>query len=186
MSKGKLFVISGASGVGKSTVLNKVMAERSDLRFSVSATTRAPRPGETNGINYYFVSKEKFQEMIAQDAFLEYDNHNANYYGTPIAQLEEKMQSGHVMLDIEPVGAKNVRQKRSDAVLIFIMPPSMEELERRLRGRGDTPEDQIAIRLERAKWEIEQRHWYDHVVVNDVPETCAEAILEIIAQAANE
>jgi guanylate kinase len=92
MSKGRLFVISGASGVGKSTVLNKVMAERSDLRFSVSATTRAPRPGETNGINYYFVSKEKFQEMIAQDAFLEYDAHMDNYYGTPKRQVEEKLK----------------------------------------------------------------------------------------------
>ena len=186
MKERKMFVISGASGVGKGTVLKTVMEKRSDLLFSVSATTRDPRENEVDGVHYYFVTKERFEEMIAAGDFLEYDNHNANYYGTPIAQLEEKMQSGHVMLDIEPVGAKNVRQKRSDAVLIFIMPPSMEELERRLRGRGDTPEDQIAIRLERAKWEIEQRHWYDHVVVNDVPETCAEAILEIIAQAANE
>ncbi|MBQ9844047.1 MAG: guanylate kinase [Oscillospiraceae bacterium] len=186
MKQGKLFVISGASGVGKSTVLQHVMAARKDLTFSVSATTRPPRPNEVDCVHYYFITKEAFQEMIAQDAFLEYDNHNANYYGTPIAQLEEKMRSGHVMLDIEPVGAKNVRQKRPDATLIFIMPPSMEELERRLRGRGDTSEEQIAIRLERAKWEMEQRYWYDHVVVNDVPETCAEAILKIIAQAANE
>ena len=186
MKQGRLFVISGASGVGKSTVLSHVMKAREDLSFSVSATTRPPRPLEVEGVHYYFITKEAFEELIAQDAFLEYDNHNENYYGTPIAQLEEKMQSGHVLLDIEPVGAKNVRAKRSDAVLIFIMPPSMEELERRLRGRGDTPEDQIAIRLERAKWEMEQRHWYDHVVVNDVPETCADAILKIIAQAANE
>ena len=185
MSKGKLFVISGASGVGKSTVLNKVMAERSDLRFSVSATTRAPRPGETNGINYYFVSKEKFQEMIAQDAFLEYDAHMDNYYGTPKEQLEEKLLTGSVILDIEPVGAFNVRRNCPDAVLIFIAPPSMEELERRLRGRGDTSEEQIQKRLTRAVWEIEQRHWYDHVVVNDQVETCAEEILNIIADAAD-
>ena len=124
--------------------------------------------------------------MIEKDAFLEYDNHNKNYYGTPTGQLEDKLQLGHVLLDIEPVGAKNVRNKRNDATLIFIMPPSMEELERRLRGRGDTPEDQIAIRLDRAKWEMEQRSWYDHVVVNDEPQACAEAILNIIAQTAND
>ena len=186
MSKGKLFVISGASGVGKSTVLAHVMEARKDLTFSVSATTRDPRPNEIDGVHYYFITKEAFEDMIARDAFLEYDNHNKNYYGTPMGQLEEKLQAGHVLLDIEPVGAKNVRNKRADATLIFIMPPSMEELERRLRGRGDTPEDQIAIRLKRAKWEMEQRFWYDHVVVNDVPEDCAEAILKIIAQAANE
>jgi len=186
MSKGKLFVISGASGVGKSTVLGLVMAQRKDLAFSVSATTRPPRRDEVDGVHYYFITKEEFEAMIARDAFLEYDNHNKNYYGTPTEQLEEKMRRGHVLLDIEPVGAKNVREKRPDVTLIFIAPPSMEELERRLRGRGDTPEDQILIRLERAKWEMEQRFWYDHVVVNDVPERCAEAILKIIAQAANE
>ena len=186
MSKGKLFVISGASGVGKSTVLKIVMDARQDLAFSVSATTRAARPGEIDGVHYYFITKEAFEDMIEKDAFLEYDNHNKNYYGTPTGQLEDKLQQGHVLLDIEPVGAKNVRNKRNDATLIFIMPPSMEELERRLRGRGDTPEDQIAIRLDRAKWEMEQRSWYDHVVVNDEPQACAEAILNIIAQTAND
>ena len=186
MSKGKLFVISGASGVGKSTVLKLVMAERKDLAFSVSATTRPPRPGETPGVHYYFITKEEFLDLIEKDAFLEYDNHNDNYYGTPISQLEEKLQNSHLMLDIEPVGAKNVRNKGIDATLIFITPPSMEELERRLRSRGDTPEDQIAIRLERAKWEMEQRLWYDHVVVNDIAQNCADEILKIIAQVANE
>ena len=179
---GKLFVISGASGVGKSTVLKKVMAARADISFSVSATTRAPRPGEQEAVHYYFVTKERFEEMIAQDAFLEYDNHAANYYGTPIGQLEEKMQHGPVILDVEPAGAKIVREKRSDAVLIFIMPPSGEELEKRLRGRGDTSDEQIEMRLNRAKWEMDQRLWYDHVVVNDCVEDCAEKILKIIAQ----
>ncbi len=178
--RGKLFVISGASGVGKSTVLSQVMEKRKDLTFSVSATTRPPRPNEIEGVHYYFITKEQFEAMIAQDAFLEYDNHNANYYGTPTDQLEEKLETGHVLLDIEPVGAKNVRQKRSDATLIFIMPPSMEELERRLRGRGDTSEEQIGIRLERSRWEMEQSAWYDHVVVNDNVEHCAEEILDII------
>ena len=186
MSKGKLFVISGASGVGKSTVLNKVMAERSDLRFSVSATTRAPRPGETNGINYYFVSKEKFQEMIAQDAFLEYDAHMDNYYGTPKEQLEEKLLTGSVILDIEPVGAFNVRRNCPDAVLIFIAPPSMEELERRLRSRGDTGEEQIRLRLDRAVWEMEQSAQYNYVVINGDVETCADEIIKIIAKTCGE
>ena len=186
MSIGKLFVISGASGVGKSTVLNKVMAERSDLRFSVSATTRAPRPGETNGINYYFVSKEKFQEMIAQDAFLEYDAHMDNYYGTPKEQLEEKLLTGSVILDIEPVGAFNVRRNCPDAVLIFIAPPSMEELERRLRSRGDTGEEQIRLRLDRAVWEMEQSAQYNYVVINGDVETCADEIINIIAKTCGE
>ena len=179
-------MISGASGVGKSTVLGKVMEIRKDLTFSVSATTRAPRPGETEGVNYYFVSKEEFQDMIAKDAFLEYDAHMDNYYCTPKAQLEEKLTRGHVLLDIEPKGAEQVKQADPEATLIFIMPPSMEELEKRLRGRGDTPEDQIAIRMERAHWEMDQRSWYDHVVVNDSVERCAEEILNIIAEKADE
>ena len=180
MSKGRLFVVSGASGVGKSTVLKHLMAERSDLLFSVSATTRDPRPGEQEGVHYSFITREQFQKMIDQDAFLEYDAHAANYYGTPLEQLEEKLLRGDVILDVEPAGAKIVREKRPEAILMFIMPPSMEELERRLRNRGDTPEDQIALRLERAKWEMEQRFWYDHVVVNDVLEDCVKEMAAII------
>ena len=181
MSKGKLVVISGASGVGKGTVLGIMMNKRKDLKFSVSATTRPPRPNEVNGMHYYFVTKERFEEMIAEGQMLEYSAHNANYYGTPRAQAEEKMRVGSVLLDIEPNGAKQVKEALPEAVLVFIMPPSMEELEKRLRGRGDTPNDQIAMRLERAVWEMEQRHWYDHVVVNDSAERCAEEILKIIA-----
>ena len=186
MAKGKLFVISGASGVGKSTVLKYVMDGKKDLSFSVSATTRQARPGEIDGVHYYFVSQEKFQQMIAEDAFLEYDKHAANYYGTPVFEVEQKLQKGSVILDIEPAGAKIVREKRPDAVLIFIMPPSQEELERRLRGRGDTSEDQIGMRLERAVWGMVQRSWYDHVVVNDQADACANKILEIIAQGLDE
>ncbi len=182
MSKGKMIVISGASGVGKGTVLGLIMERRKDLIFSVSATTRDPRPNEVDGVHYYFVTKERFEEMIAEGEFLEYDAHAKNYYGTPRGQAEEKMTRGHVLLDIEPNGAKQVREAMPEAVLIFIMPPSMEELERRLRGRGDTPEDQIQIRMERAVWEMEQRSWYDHVVVNDDANRCAEEILEIIAE----
>ena len=181
----KLFVLSGASGVGKSTVLAQVMAARPDLRFSVSATTRKMRDGEVDGESYYFVSKDKFLDMIEKHEFLEYDAHMDNYYGTPKSQLEEKLQYGSVILDIEPNGAFNVRKEKDDAVLIFIAPPSLEELERRLRGRGDTSEEQIQIRQARVAWEMEQSKQYDYVVVNDVVERCAAEILEIIAREAN-
>lgn len=182
MKKGKLIVISGASGVGKGTVLGIMMEKRKDLSFSVSATTRPPRPGEIDGVHYYFITREKFEAMIAAGEFLEYDAHAANYYGTPRAQAEEKQSRGPVLLDIEPKGAKQVKEKAPDAVLIFIMPPSVAELERRLRGRGDTSEEQIQMRMERATWEMEQRVWYDHVVVNDDPNRCAQEILKIIAE----
>ena len=185
MAKGKLFVISGASGVGKSTVLSKVMANRPDLRFSVSATTRSPRAGEVDGESYYFVTKERFLEMIEKCEFLEYDAHMDNYYGTPKAQLEDKLLYGSVILDIEPNGAFNVRKEKADSVLIFIAPPSLEELENRLRGRGDTSEEQIRVRQARVAWEMEQSKHYDYVVVNDQVETCAQTILEIIAKEAD-
>lgn len=177
---GKLIVISGASGVGKGTVVKAMMAQREDLYFSVSATTRPPRPGEVDGRDYYFVTREEFEKMIARGEMLEYDEHARNYYGTPKAQIEEKRSRGHVLLDIEPNGAKNVKKNYPEAVLIFVMPPSLAELERRLRGRNDTPEDQIQIRMERAVWEMEQRVWYDYVVVNDDAQRCARKILEII------
>ncbi len=179
---GKLIVISGASGVGKGTVVKAMMARRQDLFFSVSATTRPPRPGEVDGRDYYFVTRETFEAMIARGEMLEYDEHAKNYYGTPKAQVEEKRKKGHVLLDIEPNGARNVKNNYPEAVLVFVMPPSVEELERRLRGRNDTPEDQITIRMERAKWEMDQRVWYDHVVVNDDAERCAEEILALIDQ----
>ena len=179
---GKLIVISGASGVGKGTVVKAMMARRQDLFFSVSATTRPPRPGEVDGRDYYFVTRETFEAMIARGEMLEYDEHAKNYYGTPKAQVEDKRKKGHVLLDIEPNGARNVKKNYPEAVLVFVMPPSVEELERRLRGRNDTPEDQITIRMERAKWEMDQRAWYDHVVVNDDAERCAQEILALIDQ----
>ena len=182
MSKGKLYVISGASGVGKSTVLSLVLAARPDIRFSVSATTRAPREGEVDGVSYYFVTHETFEKMIAGGEFVEYDAHMKNYYGTPRAQLEDKLAGGDVFLDIEPNGAFQVKQQCPDAVLIFIAPPSLEELERRLRGRGDTDEEQIKVRQDRVKWEMEQSKKYDYTVINDQVETCADEILKIISQ----
>jgi len=182
MSKGKLVVISGASGVGKGTVLREVMDRRKDISFSVSATTRPPRPTERDGVDYIFIAREKFEAMIAKNLFLEYDHHDQHLYGTPREQLEEKRAKGPVILDIEPKGAEIVRREVPEAVLIFVMPPSMEELERRLRSRNDTSEEQIRIRMERASWEMEQRSWYDYVVVNDNVSRCAEEILKIIDQ----
>ncbi len=176
----RLIVVSGASGVGKGTVLKKVMEKRKDLRFSVSATTRDPRPGEVDGVDYYFVTRQQFETMIDRGEFLEYDAHAANYYGTPRAQAEEKLRHGSVLLDIDPNGAKQVRESEPRAVLVFIMPPSKEELERRLRGRGDTPEDQIRLRMGRADWEMAQRDWYDYVLINDDPDRCAGELLRII------
>ena len=185
MHNGKLFVISGASGVGKSTVLSAVMDRRKDLVFSVSATTRAPRPGEIDEVSYYFVSKETFLDMIEKEEFLEYDAHMDNYYGTPKGQLEEKLLRGHVILDIEPNGAFAVRKARPDAVLIFIAPPSLEELERRLRSRGDTSEEQILLRSQRVAWEMEQSKKYDYVVINEQVNACADKLLQIIASVAD-
>ena len=173
----KIFVFSGASGVGKSSALKQVMAAREDLRFSVSATTRDPRPGEEDGVHYFFVTWERFQQMIEDRELLEYDNHHKNLYGTPIAQLEGDK---HVVLDIEPNGAFQVKRNCPEAVLIFVTPPSLQELERRLRSRGDTPEDQIAVRMERAKWEIAQSDHYDYVVLNDELDRCVAEILDII------
>lgn len=186
MANGKLFVISGASGVGKSTVLSRAMAKQPELQFSVSATTRKPRPGEVDGVNYIFVSKDDFREMIVRDEFVEYDAHMDNFYGTPRKQLEEKLAQGHVILDIEPNGAFAVQKARPDAVLIFIAPPAMEEVERRLRSRGDTEEEQIQVRLERAIWEMEQSKKYNYIVINDRVESCAEEILKIIAHEAEQ
>ena len=180
MSKGKMFVISGASGVGKSTVLKQVMDGRDDLKFSVSATTRAPRPGETDGVHYYFVTKARFEEMIRENAFLEYDAHAGNYYGTPRAQAEEKMEHGLLLLDIEPMGAKQVKQSAPDAVLIFIMPPSREELERRLRGRHTDDEQKICERLAQARRECALAYTYDYVVINDDPDVAAKELDAII------
>ena len=185
MGKGKLFVISGASGVGKSTVLSAVMEQRKDLLFSVSATTRQMRPGETDGVSYYFITKQAFEDMIAQGEFLEYDGHMDNWYGTPRGQLEEKLKRGNVILDIEPNGAFAVKKARPDATLVFIAPPSLEELERRLRSRGDTDEEQIKLRTARVAWEMEQSKQYDHIVVNDQVADCAANLLDIIARVAD-
>ena len=173
----KIFVFSGASGVGKSSALKRVMEAREDLRFSVSATTRKPRPGEVDGVHYFFVTRERFEQMIEDREMLEYDAHHENLYGTPRNQI---LGEKHVVLDIEPNGAFQVKRNYPDAALIFVTPPSLEELERRLRGRGDTPEEQIQVRMARAKWEIAQSDHYDYVVLNDDLARCVAEILDII------
>ncbi len=180
MSGGHLFVISGASGVGKSTILKQVMAMRPELQFSVSATSRTPRPGETNGVQYYFVNEEAFRQMIEQGAFVEYDYHMSNFYGTLKSEIINKTKRGNMILDVEPVGAMRVKEIFPEATLIFIAPPSLDILQQRLRDRKDTTEDQIKIRCERAAWEDTQKEKYDHIVVNDVLEDAVANVLRIV------
>ena len=166
--KGLLLVLSGPSGTGKSTVIAGLMGLRDDIRFSVSATTRAPRPGEQDGRDYYFISREEFLDMIGRDAFLEHAEYVGNFYGTPAAPVEENMRAGfHVLLDIEVQGAAQVMAKRPDAVSVFLAPPSLEELEKRLRGRGTDDDERIARRLEAARRELAQADKYTYTVVND-------------------
>ena len=150
--KGKLIVISGPSGAGKSTVVFKAVEKRDDVCFSISATTRKPRPNEVDGKEYFFVDLDRFREMVENDELLEHAEYVANSYGTPRAYVEEKLQSGmNVLLDIEVQGARQVHEKMPDAVMIFIAPPSMDELRTRLEGRGTETERAIEARLIRAR-----------------------------------
>ena len=186
MSTGHLIVISGSSGVGKGTIMKHVMQRMPQLQFSVSATSRPPRPGETNGVEYFFVTEDAFKQMIAQGAFVEYDYHMGNYYGTLTSEIINKTKTGSMLLDIEPVGALRVREIFPDATLIYIAPPSLEELENRLRGRNDTSEEQMKLRRERAAWESTQMEKYDYVVVNDILENCVQKVLHIIQKTIEE
>ena len=171
MEKGKLLVISGPSGVGKSTVIAGLMKKYPDMYFSVSATTRAMRNGDVNGVTYHFKTPEEFQAMVEQDAFYEHATYATNSYGTPKAPVDQRLNAGvDVILDIEPQGALQIREKCEDAVLIFLVAPSFEVLEQRLRGRGDTAEADIEKRLQQARWEYAQASQYDYIVVSDVPE----------------
>lgn len=183
--EGHLFVISGASGVGKSTILKRVMAKMPQLQFSVSATSRPPRPGETNGVQYFFVSEEAFKQMIVQGAFVEHDYHMGNYYGTLKSEIINKTKRGDMLLDIEPVGALRVREIFPEATLIYVAPPSLDVLESRLRGRNDTSEEQMKIRKERAAWESTQMDKYDYVVVNDILDESVEKVMHIIQEVKN-
>lgn len=179
MAKGKTFIISGPSGVGKSTVLRSLFGGRDDLYFSISATTRAPRDGEQDGVHYHFISVERFQELIEADAFLEYAEYVDSFYGTPKRFVDEAMEAGKdVILDIEVQGALQVCAKRPETVRIFIAPPSWEELESRLRSRGTDSEEKIQKRLVRAKAELQTADVYDYFVINGSVE---QAVREINA-----
>ena len=180
--KGKLLVISGPSGAGKSTVVARAIEGRKDVCFSTSVTTRAPRPGEMDGREYFFVGFERFREMVERDELLEHAEYVANRYGTPRAYVQKRLDEGmNVILDIEVQGARQVRKKMPEAVLIFIAPPSMEELERRLRGRATDSESAIEGRLIRARQEYQEADFYDYLIVNDDADKAAaklNAILE--------
>ena len=179
--KGKLIVISGPSGAGKSTVVNKAIEGRDDICFSTSVTTRSPRPGEVDGREYFFVDFERFREMVEKDELLEHAQYVANRYGTPRYYVQQRLNEGmNVLLDIEVQGARQVRRKMPDAVLIFIAPPSLEELERRLRGRATDTEQAVEGRLIRAREEFQEADFYDYLIINDDVEKAAAKLNAII------
>ena len=168
MERGKTFIFSGPSGVGKSTILKGLMEKRKNLYFSVSATTRDPRPGEENGVDYHFLKEETFHFWRAQGEFLEYAQYVGNFYGTPKRYVDMAMEEGKdVILDIEVQGAIQVAEKRPETVRIFVAPPSWAELERRLNERGTDNPEKIRQRLHRAKEEMENASIYDYIVIND-------------------
>jgi guanylate kinase len=180
--KGILIVVSGPSGVGKDTVVSRFLQSAPDnFALSVSATTRAPRPGETEGREYYFVSRDEFERMTAAGDMLEYAEYNGNYYGTPRAMVDLSREAGrHVILIIEVQGAMKIRAAYPEALFIFIMPPSAEVLRERLRGRGTEDESAILRRIRAAEREMSFSERYDHVIVNSDIDVCAAELAEII------
>ena len=175
--KGQLIVLSGPSGVGKSTVIAELFSQRENIYFSVSYTTRQPRTGEQDGVNYNFVDRAEFERMIADDELLEYAEYVDNYYGTSLKAINDRLDAGtDVLLDIEVQGAAKVRECCPEALFIFIIPPSFEELSRRLHGRNTDSEDVIQGRLEKARAEFKEIPKYDYLVIND---KVANAVREI-------
>lgn len=181
--KGLLLVVSGPAGVGKGTIDTALLARNSDIRMSVSATTRAPRPGEINGVHYFFKTEEEFKRMIEEDAFLEYMHvFHTNYYGTPRSFVEEELDSGrNVILEIDVQGAMKVKAAYPDAVLVFIAPPSMSELKSRLLGRGTESAEAVEKRFATAFAELETAEQYDYVVVNSILDVAISRMESIIA-----
>lgn len=182
MNSGLLTVISGPAGSGKGTVIKELMKKDKSFVYSVSATTRAPRPGEADGVNYHFISRADFLERIETGGMLEYTEYCGNLYGTPRKEAEEVLQSGkNLILEIEVQGAENIKRIFPEAVLIMLLPPSYKKQEERLRGRGTEPEEKILARLEQAKNEIKMLHLYDYIVYNedDGAERTADDIIAI-------
>ncbi len=170
MNKGRLIVLSAPSGCGKGTILAEVFKDKS-FALSVSATTRAPREGEVDGVNYHFLTREDFEHRIADGKFIEYAEYCDNLYGTLMSEVDDRLEQGlNVVLEIETKGAMKVREKRPDAIFIFVLPPSVAELRRRLKKRGTETDDVIEKRVSQAAWEIEQAPKYDYVIVNDALE----------------
>ena len=179
--KGMLLVISGPSGTGKGTLIEKLMQEDPSLVFSVSATTRAPRPGEIDGVHYHFVSNEKYDELVAQGAFVEYATVHGNRYGTLRSEVYARLERGeNVVLDIDVQGALNVIATEKEKVSIFLLPPSMKVLRERLTGRGTETPEQVETRLGNAVWEISQKDKYEYKVINDDMEECLATLRAII------
>ncbi len=178
--KGKLIVVSGPSGVGKGTIVKTLVKRREDIVESVSCTTRLPREGEVHGREYYFLTKEDFLERIQKNDFLEYDEHFGNYYGTPKSFVQEKLREKHVILEIDVVGALNAKKVFENCTLVMIAPPSLEELKRRLQGRGTETDEEIEKRLSRIAYELSKKDQYDHVIVNDELEQAIRDLENII------
>ena len=177
----KLVVVSAPSGCGKDTVVRQLMADRPDVKLSVSCTTRQPRPGEQHGVDYYFITEDEFRRRIETDRMLEYTQYAGNWYGTPLDELEAKQRDGNtVVLVIEVEGAGNVKARFPGALCVFIVPPSLEALEQRLRTRGTETQEQIAKRLAIAAQELKNIDTYDVSIVNDVVEDCAAELSDII------
>ena len=179
--RGILIIVSAPSGCGKSTVIHRLMELRDDLRFSVSATTRKPREGEVDGVDYYFVSREEFDRMIDENAFLEHAEYVGNCYGTPKAAVDRMLDEGYnVYLDIDVQGAMQIKAIRPETLMIFLMPPSMEELYCRLTKRGTNSPEEVRSRMEAAEGECAMRDRFDYVVVNDEVDRAVEEISRLI------
>lgn len=181
MKKGKLVVYTGCSGVGKGTIMKELIKKNKNIKLSVSCTTRPPRDEDKEGVTYYFLTKEKFNEMVKEDGFLEYAEFCDNFYGTPEKPVNDLLEQGYdVFLEIEVDGGMQVMKKRPDCLSIFITPPSVEELEKRLRGRATEDEDTINKRMARAKEEMEFEKYYKYSVLNDDVNRAANEILSIL------